>query len=1055
MEDNSRAKKYVKIIIRVIGILIWMILAMFCGYSALHGRNMYFATNGVIFFTFFMVPYLFLGALYGYLIAMWTFVLTFIMALIFDMNNAYNMAIYLVVTICFSMFSQYFFFRTKKKTIIAASVTLALSSMMEMLCLSIVSVKEYNIKKFWDFIIYFGRDALMIFLVAFTLHFFFSMAPDICKMPFPLGIGYTKAYQENNQLKRSLRKTRVSMKITAIIIAMEVILGLSVAVFMVVLFPDIKDMFLQPMHREETRFVDRADDSPEEKEIIQGPEDATEPADASDPEDAAESADAAGPEDAAESADAAGPTDAAESENHTDEEQQAFIEHVEKMDFRFDAIAISYDIKMMLLILCVGVPLAAIANFYTKMTIGGPLGAMSDFMKEYAEADDEKKLEVGHKVDKMVVRTHDEIQVVHESMKETVHAIEEYITHINEEHELEKELEVAKKASEAKSSFLSNMSHEIRTPINAVLGLNEMILRECKDEQILEYAESVRSAGSSLLGIVNDILDFSKIEAGKMDILPAEYHIGSTINDLINLVSVKAEDKGLALEMNIDSHLPTRLIGDEIRIKQCVTNILTNAVKYTEEGTVTLNISYRKADEESIYLRFRVVDTGIGIKEEDLQKLYSPFERIEEIRNRTIEGTGLGMSIVKKLLALMDTRLEVKSVYGEGSDFSFEVLQKVSSWEELGDYREKYREFLKSRKKYKEKFRAPDADILVVDDTAINLTVVKGLLKSTLMKIDTAESGMEAISKVRKKKYDIIFIDHRMPEMDGLETLTAMKEMEDNLSKDTPCIALTANAGAGARDEYIAAGFNDYLSKPVNGELMEEMIRQYLPEEKVIEAGDDKAAGKAPDTAEDRGSVGDETENGNGERDVLDSLFGIDIAEAEKNCGSRELLKDVVREYFITIDSKADSIEKYAAGGDIRNYTVVVHALKSSSRLIGAMELSGMAAELEQAGNDGNEEMIKEKTPELLALFRSYKEKLSAIDEEEKKDDLPEIGKEELEGAFSDMKELLEAYDFDTADGIMNMLSEYRIPDDYREKYDRVRELMAAVDRDALLEVLS
>ena len=281
--------------------------------------------------------------------------------------------------------------------------------------------------------------------------------------------------------------------------------------------------------------------------------------------------------------------------------------------------------------------MAAFANYYTKVTIGGPLGVMSDFMYEYANADDERKLDVGRKVDSINVKTRDEIQILNDSMKATVHAVEDYIGRIHEKQEVEKELEIAQRSNEAKSSFLSNMSHEIRTPINAVLGMNEMILRECEDEQILEYAANVKSAGNSLLGIVNDILDFSKIEAGKMDILPVQYHIGSTINDLVNLVAAKISDKGLELEINVDETLPVQLIGDEIRIKQCVTNILTNAVKYTEKGTVTLNIGYRKTDDKNIMLRFQVVDTGIGIKEEDLDKLFSPFERIEEIRNRTIE----------------------------------------------------------------------------------------------------------------------------------------------------------------------------------------------------------------------------------------------------------------------------------------------------------------------------------------------------------------------------------------------------------------------------------
>ena len=466
-------------------------------------------------------------------------------------------------------------------------------------------------------------------------------------------------------------------------------------------------------------------------------------------------------------------------------------------------------------------------------------------------------------------------------------------------------------------------------------------------------------------------------------------------------------------------------------------------MKYTEQGSVTLNVSYRKADESSIFLKFQVLDTGIGIKEEDLEKLYSPFERIEEIRNRSIEGTGLGMSIVKKLLALMDTKMEVKSVYGEGSDFSFEVKQEVASWEELGDFKQKYKEYLNSQEKYREKFTAPDAEILVVDDTPMNLMVVKGLLKNTLISIDTAESGMETLEKVRKKKYDVLFIDHRMPEMDGIQTLEALKKMEDNLSIDAPCIALTANAGDGAREEYLAVGFNDYLSKPVNGELMEEMLKEYLPQEKIKEVT----------SSEDSRSHENEVAFSEG-GDALDKLSGIDLKEAETNCGSRDLLEDVIKEFLLTIDTKAATIEKYAKEKDYRNFTVTVHALKSSARLIGAMELSEMAAYLEQCGNEENQAEIEEKTPALLELYRSYNEKLSPINGDVDEDSLPQIDEKEIKRAFKDMRELLEAYDFDTADGIMNMLSEYKIPEAYKDKYGKVRQLMAAVDRDALLEAL-
>ncbi len=968
-----------------IGLIVLLVLSGLGIYSGVHGENMYFdvGSTGIAFFLW---PFILLGGLYGYFVSAIIFLIAFVVTLVMKMDRAFTMSIYLVATLCFALFGQHRWFETKKKTMISAFITLFVTSLTEFLCLAVIASNEYDLRVFLNYGNFFIREAGGIIALAFIFHLYYTKTPDHLKFPFPVAVVYTGFYQEDEDFKKGLRKTRISVKITMTIIAVELLLGVAVAVFMVVLFPDNRDMLIGAIHK--GRIF---------SEI--GPE----------------------------------------------LTQEELVHQFETLQYRLDAAAISYDIKMILLMLCAGVPMACIANFYTKIKIGAPLGNISDFMKEYAEADDDKKIEVGKKACQLNIRTKDEIQVVYESMKETVEAIETYINHLSEEYELEKELEVAQKSSEAKSAFLSNMSHEIRTPINAVLGLNEMILRESSEEQILEYANSVKSAGNSLLGIINDILDFSKIEAGKMEILNVEYHLSSTINDLLNIIAVKAEDKGLELKINIDRTLPGKLIGDELRIKQCVTNILSNAVKYTEEGSVTLNISYRKGDSNDVFLKFQVIDTGIGIKEEDIEKLYSPFERIEEIRNRSIEGTGLGMSIVKKLLALMDSRLEVKSVYGEGSDFSFEIRQGVASWEELGDFKEKYKEFLGSQKKYHESFTAPSAVILVVDDTPINLTVVKGLLKRTKVRVDTAESGFETLELVKKKKYDAIFIDHRMPEMDGIETLEALKKMMDNLSIDTPCIALTANAGEGARDEYLAAGFIDYLSKPVNGELLEKMLMEYLPDEKVTRVTDENG-GDADSAIE---ADGDDNISA-----ALSSLQGINLDEAVKNCGSKELLVDVVKEFLISINPKADSIEQFAREKDFRNYAVTVHALKSSARLIGATELSQMAAHLEDSGNAEDENEINEKTPELLELYRSYKEKLASINGDANDEDLPEIPGDELKRAFKDIRELLEAYDFDTADGIMNMLSGYRIPDEHRDKYEKVKQLMAAVDRDALLQVL-
>jgi len=397
--------------------------------------------------------------------------------------------------------------------------------------------------------------------------------------------------------------------------------------------------------------------------------------------------------------------------------------------------------------------------------------------------------------------------------------------------------EKAEFENQAKSHFLANMSHEIRTPINAVLGMNEMILRESGDRSIIGYSERIKTAGNTLLGIINDILDFSKIESGKMEIISADYDVSVVLNDLINMIRSRADGKGLALQLDFDGSMPKRLRGDEVRIKQVITNILTNAVKYTEKGSVTFRVGYERIEDEpdSVYLDVSVEDTGIGIKPEDIEKLFSEFERIEERRNRNIEGTGLGMNITKSLLEMMDSRLNVESVYGEGSTFSFRLKQKVVSWDALGDYEAAFRASLANRKKYREKFTAPDAAVLVVDDTPMNLAVFKSLLKRTGVQIDTAESGDEGLKLASAKKYDMIFLDHMMPGKDGIETLHELHAQSENPNLQTPTVCLTANAISGAREKYLSEGFDDYLTKPIDAERLEEMLMQYLPEDKLME----------------------------------------------------------------------------------------------------------------------------------------------------------------------------------------------------------------------------
>ena len=402
--------------------------------------------------------------------------------------------------------------------------------------------------------------------------------------------------------------------------------------------------------------------------------------------------------------------------------------------------------------------------------------------------------------------------------------------------ELEEQKRLADSANRAKSAFLANMSHEIRTPINAVLGMDEMILRESREKDIISYASDIRSAGRTLLSLINDILDFSKIEEGRMEIIPTQYELSSLVGDLVNMIQSRAEKKGLRFEVDVENTIPHVLYGDEIRIKQVVLNLLTNAVKYTETGAVKLSVSHERLSGEEISLNFCVSDTGIGMKKEDISELFSPFSRIEEKRNRSIEGTGLGMSIVEQLLALMDSKLDVKSEYGEGSEFSFALKQKIIKDHPIGDFSARYEKVVRAPGQYRELFHAPDAKVLVVDDNEVNLTVITNLLKKTRVQVDTVLSGREAIAICTKNDYDVVFVDHMMPEMDGIETLQELKKLDEGRDRHPVYVALTANAVSGARERYLNAGFSDYISKPVDGARLEEMLKSYLPPEKVLEA---------------------------------------------------------------------------------------------------------------------------------------------------------------------------------------------------------------------------
>ncbi len=399
--------------------------------------------------------------------------------------------------------------------------------------------------------------------------------------------------------------------------------------------------------------------------------------------------------------------------------------------------------------------------------------------------------------------------------------------------ELKEAREAAERANRSKSDFLANMSHEIRTPINAVLGMNEMILRETDDDRIRQYAANVDSSGKNLLTIINDILDFSKIEAGKLEIVEADYKLSSVLNDVATMIGIRAQKKGLDFEIYVDETLPDVLHGDEVRIRQTLVNLLTNSVKYTESGEISLTVE-GSVEGDICNFRFAVTDTGIGIREEDVDKLFEQFTRVDMLQNRSIEGTGLGLAITHDLVALMNGDISVESVYGQGSTFTVTLPQKIVSDEPVGDFKKRFEESAVKGTRYRQKFTAPDAQILVVDDTQINLMVFRELLKNTLISIDTAKSAKEAIVMTLDKKYDIIFMDQRMPHMDGTQALNVIRSQHGGANLDTTVICLTADAVSGARERYIAEGFDDYLTKPIESANLERTIIRYLPEEKVV-----------------------------------------------------------------------------------------------------------------------------------------------------------------------------------------------------------------------------
>ena len=524
-------------------------------------------------------------------------------------------------------------------------------------------------------------------------------------------------------------------------------------------------------------------------------------------------------------------------------------------------------------------------------------------------------------------------------------------------------------ANKAKSSFLADMSHEIRTPINAILGMNEMILREADSPNIREYSGNIKNSGRNLLQLINSILDFSKIEDGKMEIVPVRYSLRSLITYLVNSIQDRADSKNLEFIVKVDPNLPCELNGDDARINQVILNLLTNAVKYTPAGSVTLTIGEKERTEDKVLLHVSVADTGIGIKESDMGKLFESFERLDVVRNRTIEGTGLGMSITTRLLDLMDSGLNVESKYGEGSVFSFELWQKIENAQPMGEYR--MGRVDDDSHAYTESFHAPDAHILLVDDTRMNILVVINLLKKTGVQIDTAESGQAAIELAEKNVYDAILLDQRMPGMDGTETLRHIRELDNKLNEKTPVICLTADAIRGAKERYLSQGFTDYLTKPVEGRTLEQMLMVYLPAEKVtkgasaidepeemtfraepVKAREEQKPAEAVDIMSELSSAGFDTEKA-----MVFTHNDVDFY--------RTILTVFASEY----DERYAKLNEYYRTKNWKDYSILIHAIKSNATTIGALKLAEKAAIMEQATKNEDEYTINNEHENALAQY--------------------------------------------------------------------------------------
>lgn len=597
-------------------------------------------------------------------------------------------------------------------------------------------------------------------------------------------------------------------------------------------------------------------------------------------------------------------------------------------------------------------------------------------------------------------------------------------------------------ANKAKGDFLAQMSHEIRTPINAILGMNTMILRTCdennaKEKKIKDYSFEIDNSGQILLSLVNDILDLAKVESGKMEILPTEYDFSSLIHDAINMVSLKAKDKNLKLILEADENLPCRLYGDDIRLRQILVNLMNNAVKYTNEGSVTLSIT-GEAKEDGVLLHIAVKDTGVGIKQEDMGRLFARFERIEENINRNEEGTGLGMSITIRLLQLMDSKLQVDSEYGKGSVFYFDLYQPVIDSTLIGNINSRINE-QKTSYDYKALFYAPDAQILLVDDNSVNRKVFISLLEDTGVQIDEASSGLECINMAEKKHYDAIFLDHMMPDLDGIETLQRLKNSDAfaKMNSKTPVVALTANAITGAREMYLESGFSSYLSKPIKPVHLESMLYDMIDDTKLLNA-DEKPVRIS-----------------NSLNNIYDNIADLDYEYAMLHMKNENVLETTLLQYIKLQKSELDKLELfYKKTSDqsldiseaLDNYRVQIHSMKNSAFMIGALSTSAIAKTLEYSARDHHIDTLAALHPIFVQQWISLGDDLADYFPKQDNTEKQDLDISQLVVLLDSLEDVMMTFDMDKADELVNQLNSYIYDEDLQKHIGELCDFISSLD---------